>query len=118
MNHSPSKKVHPAPELDSPSKSTPSTPTIVVVLDSDNKLSSVGDIPYHDMRKPFVISRSINEDSFKCLNISPHYPKLAYIPGREEVSELLRDIIFFFYRKLTSNTGHGGTIFDHVMNFD
>lgn len=118
MNHSSSKKVRPALELDSPSKSTPSTPTIVIVLDLDNKLSSVGDIPYYNMRKPFVVSRSINEDSFKCLNISPHRPKSAYIPGREEVSELLRGIIFFLYRKLTSNTGHGGTLSDYAMNFD
>lgn len=100
MNHFPSKKVRPAPKLHSPSKSTPSTPTIVIVLDSDDKLFFVGDIPYHNLRKPFVVSRSINEDLFKCLNISPHRPKLAYIPGWEEVSELLRGIIFFFLPKV------------------
>lgn len=49
---SPSKEAYLVPGPDSPSKSTPLTPTIVVALGLDNKPLSVGNIPYHKMKSP------------------------------------------------------------------
>ncbi|KAL6342959.1 hypothetical protein AAG906_016979 [Vitis piasezkii] len=51
------------------------------------------------MRKPFVISGNISEDSFECPNPSHFHPKLAYVPSREEVSELFSRIPFFTERE-------------------
>lgn len=51
-----SKKARLATSSDFPSRPTPSTPTVVVISSSDEKSSSVGNIPYHEMRKPFVVS--------------------------------------------------------------
>lgn len=56
-------------------------PTIVVISSSDEKSSSVGNIPYHEMRKPFVVSVSVNEELFECANPSPLYLKPTYVPS-------------------------------------
>ena len=68
-------------------------------MSSDEKPSFVNDIFYHDMRKPFAISGNISEDSFECPNPSHFHPKLAYVPSREEVSELFSRIPFFTERE-------------------
>ena len=57
-----SKKARPTPGLDSPSKLTPLTSTTVVALGSDEKPFSIGDISYHEMRKPFFVLGNISED--------------------------------------------------------
>lgn len=76
-----SKKARLATSSDFPSRPTPSTPTIVVISSSDEKSSSVGNIPYHEMRKPFVVSVSVNEELFECANPSPLYLKPTYVPS-------------------------------------
>lgn len=95
-----SKKARSAPIPDSSSKPILSTPTTIVVSILDDKPSSVGDISYHEMRKPFVVSGSVSEDSFECPNSSPQHPKSTYVPNWEEVSELLRHIHSFTKREL------------------
>ena len=92
---SPSKKVCSAPGLDSLSKPTPLTPIAIVASGLDDEPSSIGDIPYHKMRKPFVVSKSIIKDSFKCPNPSLHRLKPTYVPNWEEVSEFLRCTLVF-----------------------
>ncbi|KAL6319810.1 hypothetical protein AAG906_036872 [Vitis piasezkii] len=87
------------PGPNSPSKPTRSTPTAVVASRLDEKPSSIGDISYHKMRKPFVVLGNISEDSFECLNSSPFCPKLAYVPNREKVFKLLSCISFFTERE-------------------
>ncbi|KAJ9687051.1 hypothetical protein PVL29_015775 [Vitis rotundifolia] len=90
-----SKKARSTPSSDSSSKSTPPTHVAAIASNPNEKLSSIGNIPYHEIRKSFIISGSINEKSFECSNPSPLCPKPAYVPNREEVSKLL-----------TSNTRH------------
>ena len=77
IDPSSSKKAYPTPNPDSPSRPTLLIPTAAITSRFDEKLLYVGDIPYHEMRKPFVISRSINEELFECRNHSPLYPKVA-----------------------------------------
>lgn len=96
---SPSKKACPTLGPDSLSKLTLSTTTTVVTSDPDEKPSSVDDISYHEMRKPFIVSGNISEDSFQCLNSSFLHPKPTYVPSREEVSELLSCIPFFIEKE-------------------
>lgn len=50
-----SKKAHSAPDLNSSSRPTTLIPTTAVTSRLDEKPPSVGEIPYHEMRKPFVI---------------------------------------------------------------
>ena len=57
-----SKKAHSTPGPDSPSKLTPLTSTTVVALGLDEKPFSIGDISYHETRKPFFILGNISED--------------------------------------------------------
>ncbi|RVW39852.1 hypothetical protein CK203_083152 [Vitis vinifera] len=83
------KKTCSAPDPNSPSKPTPSTPTTVVTSGLNEKPSSIGDIPYHEMRKPFIVLGSINKESFECPNPSPLRLNPAYIPNQEEMSEFL-----------------------------
>lgn len=59
---SPSKKTRLTPGPDFPSKPTLSTLAIVIASSLDEKPSSVDDISYHEIRKPFVVSRNISED--------------------------------------------------------
>nr|CAN70561.1 hypothetical protein VITISV_031620 [Vitis vinifera] len=80
------------PHLDFLSKPTPTTPTAAVASDSNEKPSSTDDIPYHKMKKPFVISGNISEESFECLNLSFLYPNPTYVPSQKEMFELLRHI--------------------------
>lgn len=94
-----SKKARLATSSDFPSRPIPSTPTVVVISSSDEKSSSVGNIPYHGMRKPFVVSVSVNEELFECANPSPLYLKPTYVPSREEMSKLLSCILFFTKRE-------------------
>ena len=56
INLSPSKKTCSTPGPNSPSK--PTSPTFVAVIASslDEKPSSIDDISYHEMRKPFVVT--------------------------------------------------------------
>ncbi|KAJ9699120.1 hypothetical protein PVL29_007953 [Vitis rotundifolia] len=99
IDTSSSKKTCRTPGPDFPSKSIPSTPIAVVASSPDEKPSSIGDIPYYEMKKPFVFLENINEESFKCLNHSPLHPKLAYVPNWEEMFELLSHILFFTERE-------------------
>ena len=95
INPSHSKKARPTLSLDSLSKPTLPNTAAIVASGSDEKLSSIGDIPYHEMRKPFIISGSVSEDSFECPNPSPHHPKSIYIPSWEEVFKVMRRILSF-----------------------
>lgn len=62
-------------------------------------LPFVGDIPYREMRKPFVFSRSISEKSFECLNPSPPCPKPVYVSNQKKVSKFLSRIPSFIENK-------------------
>ena len=95
IGSSSSKKARQVPGPDSPSKPTLPTSTTVVALDSNEKPFSVDDIPYHKMKKPFVISGNISEESFECLNLSFLYPNPTYVPSQKEMFELLRRISSF-----------------------
>ncbi|RVW34135.1 hypothetical protein CK203_084325 [Vitis vinifera] len=68
----------------------PSVTTATVILESDEKLPSVDDIAYHEMRKPFVVMENLSEESFKCMASSPPRLKSAYVLNRDEISELLK----------------------------
>ena len=109
IDSSSSKKARQVPGPDSPSKPTPPTPTAVVASDSDEKASSTDDIPYHKMRKPFVVSGKISGESFKCLNLSFLYPNPTYVPNQKEMSELLRCIPSF--TEMESLVQEMGTLF-------
>ncbi|KAJ9705787.1 hypothetical protein PVL29_003744 [Vitis rotundifolia] len=114
ISPSPSKKVCPALGMDSQSKPISLTPTTVVASGLDDKPSFIGDIPYHEMRKPFVVSESIIEDSFECPNPSPHCLKSTYIPNQDEMLELLRCTPSF----IESSVGHGSALSGYAANFD
>ncbi|KAJ9682652.1 hypothetical protein PVL29_018551 [Vitis rotundifolia] len=95
ISPSPSKKACPTPRPNSLSMPTLSTPTDAITSGLNEKPSSVCNIPYHEMRKPFLISGSINEESFECPHLSPHCPKTTYVPSREKMFELLRCFLSF-----------------------
>lgn len=94
-----SKKTHSTPGPDSPSKPTSPTLIIVVASSPDEKPSSVDDISYHEMRKPFVVTGNISEDSFECSNSSYFRLKPTYVSSREEMFEFLSHIISFTKKK-------------------
>lgn len=96
---SPSKKTRSTPGLDSPSKSTLPTLVAVVASSLDEKPSSIDDISYHEMKKSFVVSGKINDDSFECSNSSSLRLKPAYVSSREEAFELLSHIPSFTKKK-------------------
>lgn len=101
-----SKKTCSTPNPNSLSKSTSSTPPAVVTLGPNKEPSSVGDIPYHGMKKPFVFTGSISEESFECSNPSLPGPKLVYVSNREEMSKSLSRIPSFTERDpLVHNIG-------------
>ncbi|KAJ9687455.1 hypothetical protein PVL29_016086 [Vitis rotundifolia] len=79
INPSPSKKAYLKPIPNPPSKSAPPTTIVAVTLKSDEKPSFIDDISYHETRKPFIIPREINKDSFECLNSSPLRPNATYL---------------------------------------
>ncbi|KAJ9687146.1 hypothetical protein PVL29_015842 [Vitis rotundifolia] len=95
VNPSHSKKAYPKPVVDPLSKSTLPTIATVVTLDPNEKSSSVDDISYHEMRKPFVVPENISEESFECLHSCHPHLKTTYIPNRQEVSKLLSRIPSF-----------------------
>ena len=51
------------------------------------------------MRKPFVVSKNVSEESFDCLNPSLLYLKPAYVFSREEMFEFLSHIPSFTKRE-------------------
>ena len=75
------KKAYPELAPDPLSKLTLLTITTIVTSGLDEKPSFIEDISYHETRKPFVISGKISEDSFECLNFSPLYTKVTYVPN-------------------------------------
>ncbi|KAJ9701243.1 hypothetical protein PVL29_006546 [Vitis rotundifolia] len=93
------KKASPALNPDFLSKLTPSTPTTAVTSSLDEKPFSIGNISYHKMRKPFVVSGNISEDSFECSNSFPFHPKLTYALSLEEVSKFLSCIPSFIEKE-------------------
>ncbi|KAL6316315.1 hypothetical protein AAG906_017948 [Vitis piasezkii] len=70
------------------SKLTLPTITTIVTLGLDEKPSFVEDISYHEIRKPFIISGKISEDSFECLNFSPLHTKVDENPNQSFMSRL------------------------------
>lgn len=99
INPSSSKKTYLEPVLNPPSKSAPPTTAAPITSGPNEKLSSTNDISYHKMRKPFTVLKNISEESFECSNSSTPRPKLAYVLGWENISELLSCIPFFTERE-------------------
>ncbi|KAJ9707330.1 hypothetical protein PVL29_002359 [Vitis rotundifolia] len=95
IDPSSSNKAHSTLKLDSPSKPTSLTPIAIVILGPDEKPSFIGDISYHEMRKPFVVLGNISEDSFECPNFSPFRPKANLCPSKEKIFKFLSLILYF-----------------------
>ncbi|KAJ9703008.1 hypothetical protein PVL29_004670 [Vitis rotundifolia] len=106
INHNSSKKAFSelasAPSLMPVPLAIPTT----VTLEPDEKLPSVDDIAYHEMRRPFIVPENLSEESFECMTSSPPYPKSAYVPSQDEIFEFLKRIISFTEREpLIQNMG-------------
>ncbi|KAJ9680220.1 hypothetical protein PVL29_019506 [Vitis rotundifolia] len=87
VNPTPSKKACPKLASIPPPMLVPSTITVIVTPESDEKPPSADDISYHEMRRPF------------CMTSSPPRPKLANVPNQEEISKLLKCIPSFTKRE-------------------
>lgn len=84
----------------------PSTTAVDITPELNEKLISADDTTYHEIRKPFVVSHNISEESFEFRTSSPFHPKSAYVAIREEVCKLLKRIPSFTKREpLIQNTG-------------
>lgn len=49
----------------------PPTTAMTVTPESDEKLSSIDDIAYHEIKRPFIVPKNLNEESLKCMTSSP-----------------------------------------------
>lgn len=75
------------------------TAAVKIISKSDEKLHSIEDIAHHEPRR-----LSINPDHFSVESLSDMVssfsrPKLGYVPSREEIAELIRQIFSFTKRE-------------------
>lgn len=98
VNSITSKKAFPEPAPNPPSMLALSTTVMVVTLKANEKLSYTDDISYHETKRPFVVLENFSKESFECVNCFSPYPKIAYVPNREEISKLLTHIPSFIER--------------------
>lgn len=77
----------------------PPTTIVSVTHESDEKLLSVDDIAYHEIKRSFVVPNNLNKESFEYMTFSPPHLKSAYVPNQDDVSKLLKQIPSFAERK-------------------
>lgn len=70
VNLIPLKRVCPKPTLIPSPVPVPSITAATVTLEPDEKLSSIDDIAYHEIRRPFIVPKNLNEESLKCMTSS------------------------------------------------
>ena len=106
VNPTPSKKVCSKPTLVPPPVPIPLAIAAIVTPKPNEKISSIDDTAYHEMRRPFVILDNLNKESFEYMTSSHPCPKSTYVLSREEVSKLLKRIPSFTKREpLVQNMG-------------
>lgn len=71
------------------------TAAIKIISKSDEKLHSIEDIAHHEPRRLFINPDHFSEESLGNMVSSSSRPKLGYVPSREEIAELMRQISFF-----------------------
>lgn len=87
INPTPLKRVCPKPTLIPSPVPVPPTTAATVTPEPDEKLSSIDDIAYHEIRRPFIVPKNLNEESLKCMTSSlPIQSQHMSLAGRINLS--------------------------------
>lgn len=85
----------PAPVL----VTTPLTAAIKIISKSDEKLQFIEDITHHEPMRLSIYPDHFSDESLGGMVSSSSCPKLGYIPNREEIAKLMRQIPSFTERE-------------------
>lgn len=104
VSSSPSKRPCPNPDCSEPTLApilvpTPSTTATKIIFELDEKLPFTEDIAHHKPKRPSAAPDHFSQESLGNMNSFSSHPKPDYIPSREEMVELIRQIHSFTERE-------------------